>query len=57
MKNKDIQKQIEEILSSDPVVKEYQEKKENGSLTYLDKVYYVKYLAMKTSQLYTIFHN
>ena len=57
MKNKDIQKQIEEILSSDPVVKEYQRKKENGSLTYLDKVYHVKYLAMKTSQLYTIFHN
>lgn len=57
MKNKDIQKQIEDILSTDPVVKEYQKKKEEKSLTYLDKIQHAKYLAMKTSQLYTIFHN
>ena len=57
MKSKDIQKQIEDILSTDPVVKEYQEKKENNSLTFLDKIQHAKYLAMKTSQLYTIFHN
>lgn len=57
MKNKDIQKQIEDVLSLDPVVKEYQKKKEEGSLTYFDKIQHAKYLAMKTSQLYSVFHN
>lgn len=57
MSNKDIQKQIEEILSTDPVVKEYQKKKEENSLTYFDKILHAKYLAMKTSELYSIFHN
>lgn len=57
MKSKDIQKQIEEILSTDPVVKEYQKKKEEKSLTFSDRFYHAQYLAMKTSQLYSIFHN
>lgn len=57
MTNKEIEKQIEEILSTDPVVKEYQEKKKNDSLTFFDKVLYVKYLAMKTTELYSMFHN
>lgn len=57
MTNKEIEKQIEEILSTDPVVKEYEEKKKNNSLTFFDKIQHAKYLAMKTSQLYTIFHN
>lgn len=57
MSNKNIQKQIEDVLSSDPVVKEYQKKKEEGSLTYFDKIQHAKYLAMKTSQLYSVFHN
>ena len=57
MTNKEIEKQIEEILSTDPVVKEYQEKKENNSLTFLDKIQHAKYLAMKTTELYSMFHN
>lgn len=57
MTNKEIEKQIEEILSTDPVIKEYEEKKKNNFLTFFDKIQHAKYLAMKTSQLYTIFHN
>ena len=39
------EKKISEILEKDPVVLDYQNKKEKGSLSNNDKIQYVKYLA------------
>ena len=45
------EKKISEILEKDPVVLDYQNKKEKGSLSNNDKIQYVKYLATKTLEI------
>ena len=45
------EKKISEILEKDPVVLDYQNKKEKGSLSNNDKIQYVKYLVAKTLEI------